>query len=130
MKRVTVAVLCTALLAGCGGGDDSDKPETDINAVVAELQQSSREGDGETICTVLFTENLAISVKRASGQTCAKEVADNVTSDDAAYKLEKLQVRGNNANAVLVDQQDRRSAVLFQRENGEWRIARIAGVGS
>ncbi len=130
MKRVTVAVLCTALLAGCGGDDDSNDPKADINAVVAELQDSSRKGEGDTICTRLFTENLSISVKRASGQSCAKEVADNVTSDDAAYELEKLTVKGNNATAVLVDQEDRRSAVLFQRENGEWRIARIAGVGS
>ena len=130
MKRVLVAIVCVGLLAGCGGDDDSDSSEQEITAVVAQLQAASREGDGARICDALFTENLAISVKNASKQECADEVAENVASDDAEFTLENLKVNGNNATAQVVDQRGQRSAVLFQREGDSWRIARIAGVGS
>ena len=129
MKRLVAAVVCVGLLAGCGD-DDSDSADGEITAVVSELQVASREGDGARICNDLFTENLAISVKNASKHECADEVAQNVASDDAEFKLENLKVNGNNATAVVVDQRGQRSAVLFQREGDSWRIARIAGVGS
>jgi len=129
MKRVLAVALCAGLLAGCGD-DDSDSSEGQITAVVMELQDASRAGDGARICDQLFTENLAISVKRASKQECADEVAENVASDDAEFKIESLEVNGNNANGQLVDQRGQRSAVLFQREGDSWRIARISGVGS
>lgn len=129
MKRLAAAVVCLGLLAGCGD-DDSDNADKEITAVVSELQVASRAGDGARICNDLFTENLAISVKNASKQACADEVAANIASDDAEFKLENLKVNGNNATAVVVDQRGQRSAVLFQRANDSWRIARIAGVGS
>jgi|SRR5829696_7066863 len=129
MKRVLAVALCAGLLAGCGD-DDSDSSEGQITAVVMELQDASRAGNGARICDQLFTENLAISVKRASKQECADEVAENVASDDAEFKIESLEVNGNNANGQLVDQRGQRSAVLFQREGDSWRIARISGVGS
>ena len=129
MKRVLAAVVCVGLLAGCGD-DDSDSPEKEITVVVSELQDASRAGNGAQICNDLFTENLAISVTNASKQECADEVAENIASDDAEFKLENLKVNGNNATGQVVDQRGQRSAVLFQREGDSWRIARIAGVGS
>jgi hypothetical protein len=129
MKRVLAVVLCTGLLAGCGD-DDSDSSDAQIAAVVMQLEDASRAGDGGRICDQLFTENLAISVKRASKQECADEVAENVASDDAEFKLERLDVKGDNATAELVDQRGERSAVLFERDGDSWRIARISGVGS
>src|SRR5829696_1428395 len=115
MKRVLAVALCAGLLAGCGD-DDSDSPEGQITAVVMELQDASRAGDGARICDQLFTENLAISVKRASKQECADEVAENVASDDAEFKIESLEVNGNSASGELLDERGQRAAVLFQRE--------------
>jgi len=129
MKRVLAVVVWVALLAGCGD-DDSDSPEQDIAVVVAQLQQAARDGNGAKICKDLFTDNLAISVKNASKQECAAEVEENVASDDAEFKLEDLKVNGDAATGQILDQRGERSAVLFQRESGSWRIGRIAGVGS
>ena len=128
---VAFALCCAALVGACGGDDDEGESDDQVAvaAVVEELESASKEGDGQKICDELFTENLAISVQRASGKSCAEEVSDNVAADDASFEIENLQVNGDNANAQLVDQRDERSDVLFQRENGEWRIARIAGVG-
>jgi len=123
------AALCIGLLAGCGG-DDADGPEAQISALVTQLEQASKDGDGDRICKEIFNENLRISVQRASDQPCADEVAENVTADDADYDIENLEVNGKNATAELVDQRGERSAVLFQQEGDEWRIGRIAGVGS
>ena len=131
-KTAVAFALCGAALVGACGGDDDGGGSDDqvaVAAVVEELESASKEGDGQKICDELFTENLSISVQRASGTSCGEEVAENVAADDASYRIENLQVNGENANAQLIDQNDRRSDVLFQREAGDWRIARIAGVG-
>jgi hypothetical protein len=128
-SAAALALCCAAFLAACGGDDKGSNDEVDVAAVVAELQSASKAGDGQKICDQLFTKNLAISVQRASGKSCGEEVSDNVANEDASYRIENLEVNGDNANAQLIDQNDQRSDVLFQREDGGWRIGRIAGVG-
>ena len=119
-----------AFVAGCGGDDDEGSDDqVAVAAVVEELEATSKAGDGQKICDELFTENLAISVQRASGRSCGEEVAANVAADDASFRIENLAVDGDNATAQLIDQTDQRSDVVFQRQDGGWRIARIAGVG-
>lgn len=134
MYQPAVALGASALVAlslsGCGAEDAANAAgdsggDPDVAQVVDRLAEASREGDGARICDELFTENLRISVERASGRECADEVVANVGVSDASYDLQNLTVDRNQATAVLKDQTDRRSRVLFQRVEGQWRIARI-----
>ena len=130
MQPHTVSLVASALIAlslgGCGGADRGDSVDDGkLAGVVDRLGAASRDGDGAGICDELFTENLRISVERASGQECAAEVVENVAAGDASYDLQDLTVDRDQATGVISDQADRRSRVLFQRVEGEWRIARI-----
>lgn len=126
LTRLVVLGATALVLAACGGNEDEGK----IRDVVEELEAASRDGNGERICSELFTENLAISIQRAARQPCSDEVAENVASESAKFTLAALKVTGDKATAQLVDGEERRSDVLFERAGESWRIARIAGVGS
>ena len=130
-RWMAVGVLCAGLLGACGDDDDgAATDETAVAVVVKELETAARDGDGARICDDLFTENLRISVQRASKQACADEVKENVASETASFEVSNVKVNGDNATAQLADEKGVRSDVLFQREDGGWRIARIAAVGS
>ena len=121
--------LALALLGGCGG-DDSNEDRYDgekarVAKVIDELSAAAREGDGQTICSELFTRNLAISVARASKQPCAAEVTENVFAEEAAYAVQDLGLTGRQAVVRVTDEKDRRSTLLLQKEKGRWLIARV-----
>jgi hypothetical protein len=127
--RTTWAVLiaCAAFATGCGadentaGGDDREQ----IRQVIEELGAAARAGNGARVCDELFTENLRISITRASQRSCAQEVQRNIAGPNTRYRLEDLNVKGDQATGLTIDQQGRRSALLMQLEGGRWRIARI-----
>ena len=133
--RGAVAVLaCAGVLAGCGGGDDDGKNDdrfegeaADIARVVDELGQAARDKDAKKICEDLMTINLQVSIRRAAGTSCGAEVTENLFVEDASFRAEKIDVDGDNATAEVVDQDDRRSSLLFQKGDDGWRIARIGG---
>jgi hypothetical protein len=130
--RLAATAVCV-LAAGCGGGGDGGgdgDARAQVGAVINRLGEASRDGDGRRICGELFTENLRISVDRASGGSCVDEVRRNVADPDAAYTLEKLEVNGDSAIGEVVDQRKRRSTLVLQRDGGSWRIARIGSLRS
>ncbi len=127
--RTTCAVMiaCAALATGCGADENtaSGDDEENIAQVVEELEAAARAGNGAKVCNELFTENLRISVTRASQRSCAEEVQRNIASPRTTYRLQDLNVKGDQATGLTIDQQGRRSALLMQLEGGRWRIARI-----
>ena len=126
IPSLVASALIALSLAGCGGADGGESGDDGkLAGVVDRLGAASRDGDGASICDELFTENLRISVERASGRECAEEVVANVAADDASYDLQDLTVDRDQATGVISDQTDRRLQVLFQRVEGQWRIARI-----
>jgi len=131
-KLLSFAVLLSAVaIAGCGSDDKSspaagDSDSDKVAAVIEDLGTSARDGDGDRICTELFTSNLRISVARASGTTCPKEVSANLFSADTTFDVTDIEINGDTATAKVVDQRDRASdLVLFSQDDGSWRIARI-----
>ena len=131
-RRVIAGATCALLMGACGGGGGGenegryDGAEAEVAKVVDQLQSAGRESDGDRICEDLFTKNLSISVQRASKRECAEEVTSNISGEDTTFEVSKIKINGKNATAELVDEEDRRSSVLFQQEGGGWRIARIA----
>lgn len=129
-RRLIAGATCALLVAACGGGGGEnegryDGAEAEVAKVVDQLQSAGRESDGDRICEDLFTENLSISVQRASKRPCPEEVTSNISGEDTTFEVSDIKINGKNATAELVDEKDRRSSVLFQQEGGEWRIARI-----
>lgn len=136
--RILAGTAAALVAAGCGGGDDEPEganasrfegERAKVAQVVDDLQSAARDGDGDRICEELFTENLRISVQRASRRSCAEEVASNLETDEATFQVDGIELRRNSAVARVVDERDRRSSLVFLREGGDWRIARIGRLG-
>ena len=136
MRRATVLViassLATGMAAACGSDEDStnaskyEGEKAKVAAVVDELGEASRNGDGARVCRELFTRNLAISVKRAARRPCADEVTTKVFDEDADFEVQDLSVIDNRATARVEDQKKRKSVLYLAKERGRWRIARIS----
>jgi hypothetical protein len=129
-RPALLLALAAAALIGCGSDDDPgssdfEGEEAEVAAVIDRLSDSARQGDGDTICNDLFTSNLRISIRRASGQPCSDEVTENIVDDDTKYTTEDVTVEGARATARVKDQKDRMTALLLEQVGGEWRIARI-----
>ncbi|HZO36020.1 MAG TPA: hypothetical protein VFB41_04000 [Solirubrobacteraceae bacterium] len=128
-KLLWFAVLLSAgAIAGCGDKaslTSGDTAQDKVTAVIDDLGTSARDGDGDRICKELFTSNLRISVARASGTTCAKEVGANIFSSDTKFDIGDVTVDGTTATASVTDQDGRTSSLVFASEDGQWRIARI-----
>jgi hypothetical protein len=134
---ISAGLACTALLSGCGGGGGGKKDnasrfsgeQANVARVVDELQSAARDGAGARICSQLFTQNLAISIQRASRRPCGQEVAANL-GPKTSFDVVGIQLRGTTAVAQVRDEKDRRSSLVFLRQAGQWRIARIGRLTS
>jgi hypothetical protein len=134
--RTRAAVLSFLLIAGamsaCGG--DESKSNADrysgekakVAAVVDQLGEAARSGDGDRICDKLFDSNLKTSVTRASNRPCSQEVVDKTFDEKTRYDVQSLGLAGDRAQVRVKDEKDRTSLLLILREGGSWRIARIS----
>jgi hypothetical protein len=133
------AVAMAAAMAGCGGGASSDQKTTGAEAaikatdntavaqVLAELQSASRAGQGNRICTQIFTPKLAdsVTVAAASG-SCAKEVKKKLFSRKARIVVQNVTVPdAANATATVKEANGNVSTVFLVKQSGRWRIRSI-----
>lgn len=128
-----VAVGLTGLaFVGCGGSDDKDQNtkvdnEAAVRKVLGQLQQASVAGDGDRICTQIFTPKLANSVTRsAKSGSCAKEVKVNLFSPETRLTVQDVSVTDQaNATATVKEANGNTSTVFFVRQSGRWRIRSV-----
>ena len=133
IRRAAIGAAVAAAMAvtACGGGDDDSNAdryegeEKKVAEVVDRLATAASEGDTKTICEDLVTAELQASVRETSGTSCAQEFEENVVAEDASFEVKSVDVRGEQATAVVVDQADRQSRLSFARVEGDWRIASI-----
>ena len=132
-RSVVAGALAALVLAACGGGDDDAKSnaerfegdERQVAEVVDRLATAAREGDTKTICEDLVTVELQTSIREASGTSCAQEFEENIVSEETTFEVESIEVKSDDATAVVVDQEDRKSRLFMRRDQGDWRITRI-----
>ncbi len=128
-----VAVGLLALtFVGCGGSDDKQEDpkvtgEAAVRKVLGQLQQASLAGDGERICTQIFTPKLANSVTRsAKSGSCAREVKAKLFSPQTRLTVQDVNVTDPvNATATVKEANGNTSSVFFVRQSGRWRIRSV-----
>jgi len=125
-----LGVAAVAALGGCGGNSASDQKKSDeqaVQQVMADLQSASRAGDGERICTQIFTPKLADSVtKSAKSGSCATEVKSKLFSPKTAITVENVTVPDPaNATATVKEQNGNRSTVFLVKQSGRWRVRSV-----
>jgi hypothetical protein len=136
VPAVTLASSLATLLAGCGG---SDKPaahpegrptisgdQRGILETIEALQTASRKGDGKTICGEIFTPKLVRSVEAAAKRSCPEEVRERLFSPEAEISVSRdIRVNGEQATAVVREQNGRVSRLFMVRRANRWQIDRV-----
>jgi ketosteroid isomerase-like protein len=134
LAGVMAAAVVAAALAGCGGdnkptGDTSTKSdnETAVKQVMADLQAASRAGDGNRICTQIFTPKLADSVTTSAvSGSCAKEVKAKLFSAKAELAVQNVDITdAANATATVKEAIGNTSTVFLVKQGGRWRIRSV-----
>jgi hypothetical protein len=138
MSGLAAAAVVAAALAGCGGGSSGDqKPAGDtsskvdngaaVKQVISDLQAASRAGDGQRICTQIFTPKLADSVTTsARSGSCAKEVKKKLFSPKSLITLQNVDVpNAANATATIKEANGNTSTVFLVKQSGRWRIRSV-----
>lgn len=131
-------VLAAVALPGCGGSDDAGSKtqpasppavQSDQRAILATieaLQTASRSGDARRICNVVFTPQLARSIKRSAKRSCAREVRERLFTPDASISVQRgIQVKGVAATAVIREQNGNVSTLHLVKQADRWRIDRV-----
>ena len=126
-------LLVAAALPGCGGSDDTQTTDNvrddqrGILATVDALQTASRAGDGAKVCSTVFTGSLVRSIEKASRRSCAAEVRENLFRPDESISVARnITVKGDIATAVIREQDGSVSTLHLARQDGTWRIDRVA----
>ena len=87
-----VAVVLAVVLVTRNGSESSDRDA--VEQVMSDLQSASRDGDGQRICSEIFTPKLSNSVTRSSATgSCASEVKAKLFSADAQIEVQSVDVQ-------------------------------------
>jgi hypothetical protein len=125
------AVGLALAMGGCGGDSKKDDTTTDTKAVarvMSALDAASRTGDGERICSRLFTSKLARSVSTSSKSgKCAAEVKAKLFAPDAKISVKGIAVADRaNATATVEETNGNTSTLFLVKQSGQWRIRSVA----
>jgi hypothetical protein len=122
---------------GCGGSDEEtstrDKApaaasgdQRGILGTIDALQTASRNGDGEGICTEIFTVQLVRSIETTAKRSCVKEVTATLLSPNAEISVGRdIAITGKRATATILEQNSNVSKLFLLKQDGEWRIDRV-----
>jgi hypothetical protein len=129
LAHAGAAMVAAVALASCGDDDGPnaekfDGESKDVAAVIDGLMESSRSGDAEKICGEILSTELSQRLARESG-SCTARVQSDFVADDAEFLAEQIDVEGDAAAAQVAQQDGSRYLLRFEREDDDWRIARI-----
>jgi hypothetical protein len=122
---LVVAVAVAVVIVTRGAGDDAGSTDAvAVRQVLTDLESASREGDGERICSQIFTPKLANLVTSSSTSgSCATEVKSKLFSPDAQIEVQSVNVTDeSNATAIVKEANGNTSTVFLVRQSGVWRI--------
>lgn len=134
MKRVALALLLTAAVAGCGTQSQKSSADKftngDEKAVaqqVEDLEAAGRRGKADDICSNILSKTLVDQLDSA-GTTCATEMKKAI--DDANefnLTVEKVTITGSDATAEVKQGDDGPTETMkFTKEGGQWRATALS----
>jgi hypothetical protein len=128
---LTAGALVLGLIASGCGDESKDNGTSDVKAVakvMSSLDTASRAGDGELICSQLFTPKLAKSVSTSSSSgECAAEVKSKLFSPDTEISVQDIEVPDDlNATATVKETNGNTSRIFLVKQSGQWRIRGVA----
>ena len=116
-----------ALLAGCGGGGNSD--EENVEQVVRDFAEATRESDGDRFCKEIITREFLEKTTGAKGdraeEQCAKQIDALKGADIEIVDIKSTKVNGDKATVTAeLKQQGQTGQQTFnlQREDGDFRL--------
>ncbi len=124
-----VAVLCAALLAGCGGasGSGNGSPQEAARAYV----EARNQGDAGKVCE-LYSARL---IQRLHAANCEAFVREQTSGIATSLSLVGVQRNGDRATATITSSVAGqgggagRLRITLERQGGEWKITAL-GAGS
>ena len=134
MKRVALAFLLAAAVAGCGTQAQSSSVDMfknpDQKAVaqkIEDLENAGKRGKADDICSDILAKSLVDQLDSA-GTNCSSEMKKAI--DDANefnLTVENVTVNGSTATAE-VKQGDTgpTETMRFAKENGQWRATALS----
>jgi len=134
MKRVALALLLTAAVAGCGTQAQSSSVDKfknpDEKAVaqkIEDLESAGKRGKADDICSDILAKSLVDQLDSA-GTTCSSELKKAI--DDAnefSLTVEKVTVNGSTATAEVKQGDNGPTETMrFTKENGQWRATALS----
>jgi ketosteroid isomerase-like protein len=129
--HAAVAVLlAAALIAGCGGGGESD--EDQVRGVVESFVQAGEDRDAAAACDLLAADQVKTVEKIGPGGSCATILAgifskaEDVSTD---VEIQDVRVEGDRATVDATvkspGSQPKAESILVVREDGEWKLASV-----
>jgi hypothetical protein len=123
IRLALAAVVCAALLAGCGGDDNGGNDETARDAAEAYVQ-ARNQGDAGRVCE-LYSDQLIESLGATNCEAFIKEQTAGVPT---SFTLAGVEESGDRATATLrataVGETGGagRLRITLERQDGEWQI--------
>jgi ketosteroid isomerase-like protein len=133
MKRV-IPALVVLVLAGCGGGGQSDKEK--IKSTVRDYFTAFADGDLKEACDQLAAKTREDFVKAAHGKSCSAVLGKAAQRPDVKRFASQLRnprvlsvdINGKDAN-VKVRALNRTTTVPVHKEGDRWKIQGKVGEG-
>ena len=127
MRRLSILLACGAL-AGCGGGPTD---EQQVRDVLADFGRATAARDYDALCERILAPSLIEDVKEI-GLPCEIALQNSLGQvENPRLTVGRVRVEGSKASAEVRssadNQEPSRDIVELVREEGEWRIARLAG---
>jgi hypothetical protein len=134
MKRVALALLLAAAVAGCGTQSQKSSADKFTNAdekavaqQVEDLENAGKRGKADDICSDILSKTLVDQLDSA-GTSCAAEMKKAI--DDANefnLTVEKVTITGSNATAEVKQGDDGPTETMkFTKEGGQWRATALS----
>ena len=134
MKRVALALLLTAAVAGCGTQSQSSSADKfkngDQKAVaqkIEDLESAGKRGKSDDICSDILAQSVVKQLDSA-GTSCSSEMKKAI--DDAnefSLTVEKVTVNGTTATAEVKQGDNGPTETMqFTKENGQWRATSLS----
>jgi outer membrane murein-binding lipoprotein Lpp len=133
MMRLTVVLLVTLALAGCGAQaqpssvDKFQGADREVAQQVEDLESDGKRGKAEDICSNILARSL-VDELNAAGTDCTSEMKKAIEdADDFDLEVLDVKVTGDEATASVRRGDDGPTETMaFTREKNSWRATSLS----